>query len=209
MRKLAASGLIGVIVAVASPAGASAPPPPRPGVCVVLAPSLGLSPASARLLVDEAAAIWRELGVDLRAVPDSGEPCQRPVLVKPDVDALEGERTSPAALAWVPFVAARARRLVFLRVDRARTLMAAHSPGGPPDALSECLAARLLGRALAHELGHVLLNMTEHAGWGLMRARYSPSDILRQPTTGYGLSAQHRQLLATRLGEDGSAPAAR
>ena len=44
--------------------------------------------------------------------------------------------------------------------------------------LSGTDAASLLGRAIAHELGHLLLATNAHSPSGLMRARWTPSDIL-------------------------------
>jgi hypothetical protein len=43
--------------------------------------------------------------------------------------------------------------------------------------LSEGDAVLLLGRAIAHELGHLLLATNRHSQSGLMRARWTPSDI--------------------------------
>jgi hypothetical protein len=39
----------------------------------------------------------------------------------------------------------------------------------------------LLGRAIAHEIGHLLLGTNRHAARGLMRACWSPSDLRRSP----------------------------
>lgn len=41
-------------------------------------------------------------------------------------------------------------------------------------------ARALLGRAIAHELGHLLMSTTTHASNGLMRPVWSPSDIRRR-----------------------------
>lgn len=39
--------------------------------------------------------------------------------------------------------------------------------------------AQILGHAMAHELGHILLRTSGHAPTGLMRARWSPEDLRR------------------------------
>jgi hypothetical protein len=39
--------------------------------------------------------------------------------------------------------------------------------------------AELLGRTLAHEIGHLLLGTNHHAQHGLMRARWSATDLRR------------------------------
>ncbi len=41
-------------------------------------------------------------------------------------------------------------------------------------------AADLLGRAMAHEIGHLLLGTNQHAARGLMRASWSSSDLRRR-----------------------------
>jgi hypothetical protein len=52
-----------------------------------------------------------------------------------------------------------------------------------------------MGRSLAHELGHVLLNTKEHETTGLMRAWYHPQDILRNSPAAYTLTTQQRSRL--------------
>lgn len=45
----------------------------------------------------------------------------------------------------------------------------------------------LMGRAVAHEIGHYLLESREHSEDGLMRPQYMPDDL--KQSTGYGLDA--------------------
>jgi hypothetical protein len=47
-----------------------------------------------------------------------------------------------------------------------------------PTALADTFLARALGRALAHEIGHYLLGTREHTLHGLMRAQFTPQDLL-------------------------------
>jgi hypothetical protein len=88
---------------------------------------------------------------------------------------------------------------VFLRVDRARTLIEALGGVPRPDALTELLIAKLLGRSLAHELGHVLLNSRRHEPSGLMRPRYRDRDVLSLPASAYTLTAVERARLFARV----------
>jgi hypothetical protein len=48
---------------------------------------------------------------------------------------------------------------------------------------------RVLGRALAHEIGHFLLRSRDHSVVGLMRARQPVSDLLAPDRRHFGLSA--------------------
>jgi len=70
----------------------------------------------------------------------------------------------------------------------------------------------LLGRVLAHELGHLLLGTTAHSAEGLMRARWNDGELIRSVARdwAFSLSEQTRmhRNLATRLlpgGEPGVA----
>jgi hypothetical protein len=61
---------------------------------------------------------------------------------------------------------------------------AASVPGGDraflslPRAMTATFLGRALGRALAHEIGHYLLGTREHTADGLMRAQFTPRDLL-------------------------------
>jgi hypothetical protein len=67
----------------------------------------------------------------------------------------------------------RARLVIFVRVSRAQSLIGSMSPGTRPEALTRLLVARSLGRILAHELGHGLLNSS--------RASLQPPTRARRP----------------------------
>ena len=169
-------------------------------VCLALSPKVVISARGAAVVLAESNAIWIQHGVGIRWTEQSGGRCDRLIAVKGDQEALAEDATSESALGWVPFVAGRARHLVFLRVGRARMLVNALSPGSRPEGLTELLLAKLLGRSLAHELGHVLLNSQSHEESGLMRARYRASDVLSIPAPAYTLNAVERAQLFARIG---------
>jgi hypothetical protein len=50
--------------------------------------------------------------------------------------------------------------------------------------------ATLLGRAIAHEIGHLLLGTTTHGQSGLMRAHWSDGDLLRAFNWGWWFSSK-------------------
>ena len=59
---------------------------------------------------------------------------------------------------------------------------------------------RVLGLAIAHEIGHVLLNSNSHAASGLMRADWSRIELRRKdPTTWHLLDSEAAQVHATAL----------
>jgi hypothetical protein len=122
--------------------------------------------------------------------------------VKSDADARPEDIAHDAALGWVPFAAGKARRLVFLRVARAQSLVSALSPGTRPEGLTRLLVARFLGRVLAHELGHVLLNSAQHQPKGLMREQYRAVDVLSARLSTYTLDAGERARFSAETGKE-------
>jgi hypothetical protein len=69
--------------------------------------------------------------------------------------------------------------------------------------------ARLLGRAMAHEIGHLLLGTTGHSRAGLMRARWSDLDLRRDAAADWLMSPEDVARLSNRrpTTEPGSAGA--
>jgi len=72
----------------------------------------------------------------------------------------------------------------------------------------DALAARtgidrgeLLGRAVAHEIGHLVLGTSEHAPFGLMRATWTAEEIHRRVPLDWLFSAQQGREMRRRLGE--------
>jgi hypothetical protein len=115
--------------------------------------------------------------------------------VKSDLEARPEDEGGEAAIARVSFVAGRARQVIFVRVDRARMLIDAFSPGIRPPGLTDLLVAKLLGRTLAHELGHVLLNSLAHERSGLSRALSPARRAARSPVRLYAQRAATRPTL--------------
>jgi hypothetical protein len=62
---------------------------------------------------------------------------------------------------------------------------------------------QLLGRAMAHEIGHLLLGTTQHADRGLMRGVWTTIDLQKDRPWDWALSSEEgvvmRRTLATRL----------
>ncbi|HET9196211.1 MAG TPA: hypothetical protein VFO21_25210 [Vicinamibacterales bacterium] len=66
-------------------------------------------------------------------------------------------------------------------------------------ALCETDAALLLGRAIAHELGHLLLGSNAHSVRGLMRAQWTPADIRRHASADWALTTEDAAAIRRRL----------
>jgi hypothetical protein len=65
--------------------------------------------------------------------------------------------------------------------------------------LSETDAALLMGRAIAHEIGHLLLGTNAHSARGLMRAQWSPADIRRHASADWVLTREDAAAIRRRL----------
>jgi hypothetical protein len=66
-----------------------------------------------------------------------------------------------------------------------------------PTALYDLVIGRVLGRALAHEIGHFLLRSREHSVKGLMRPRHQVPDLIGADRSRFVLSAGEVRQLAS------------
>jgi hypothetical protein len=135
-----------------------------------LAASKGLSPTSRKALITEAAAIWRRSGVDLHWLTSEAAEASLRVMATPQAVATHSDGPQwtlgellrfddRAAIAVVSIAGAQRIadenqhwRLFHLREQRDYRL------------------GVILGRAVAHEVGHYLLRTSTHSASGLMRA---------------------------------------
>ena len=141
--------------------------------------------------------------VDCR-VPDrtGGEPCTDPLSRGRDLMLRLVDRTPANATGGERLVALgesmvdrEERGGVLMTVDLFRvSAIARNTSTGMPV---------LLGRAIAHEIGHLLLGSAEHARLGLMRALWSHDELRGLKPANWGFSsheaAQMRQTLRGRL----------
>jgi len=58
----------------------------------------------------------------------------------------------------------------------------------------------LLGRAMAHEIGHLLMGRTAHAGAGLMRPRWTRAEVARNARPDWSLAAGDLRVIRARRG---------
>jgi len=136
-------------------------------------------------LRQEAEAIWEPYGVRLEWVDaETTDPGTGGV----SVDVTVVRRFTGAARAGSVSILGR----TFLATETAVWRPIQVSFDAVEDALSERTAgrvsgaamvldvelARVLGRVLAHEIGHVLINAPEHDSTGLMRATFSPNQLV-------------------------------
>lgn len=129
---------------------------------------------------------------------------------RPTLDLVITPNTLPGTgenrLGWTEFVNGRASRTVTVSFAAARTMMATSKWNGRPlqdlpPRVQELFLSRALGRAIAHEVGHYLLNSPAHPASGLMRERMTASDIMLDHRPGELFDASEIARLRGRLEE--------
>jgi hypothetical protein len=103
----------------------------------------------------------------------------------------------------VTLFAGRSRRIV-VSVARAREIIGLRRGlASSEDAMTLDVAMGiLLGRVVAHEIGHALLLTTSHSTHGLMRAQYDSLDLRPSLQGQFALSRSDRERLAVRFSNE-------
>lgn len=180
---------------------AAAPSTPAPVLNLRLTVSSELSGVSRMALITEAESIWRDGHVRLRWLEGSESPASGPslrVLVTPRAvtSVADGHRWPVGEL---------------LRFDASTAIAVASITGAEriveqsqPFRFVDLPTARqyrlgvVLGRAVAHEIGHYLLDTNTHAPYGLMRASIDAREFADLRTGTFRLDRQAVTHLAAR-----------
>jgi hypothetical protein len=98
---------------------------------------------------------------------------------------LGSTRLAPSTIRRAPiFIDRGATEQLLERLNAGRVVqLLARTSAGPAD------VGRALGRILAHEIGHVILQVTGHQPHGLMRPTFRPEDLIRLQRSSYTLSS--------------------
>jgi hypothetical protein len=179
LKKASAAWLVTTVIA-AGPAPNAAQdkvPPPVARVEVFLSVAPGLPDAVRAALIEETTAIWQEHGVSIEWLPadEAREPAinrLRAMIV--ERRAVKSKEDGPFAVGeLVP--STNSHPIALVSIERAEQLVASVRDGMASElvALDEQRLGVVLGRVLAHEIGHFLLNTPTHARNGLMRPRFN------------------------------------
>jgi len=161
-----------------------------------------LPEAAQRALVQEVESIWRDAGVQIRWVNAHGADSVRTLRVV--VDRRPGA-PEPGG-NWVVGKLLRFDDGAAMAVASiARAELVVHAAGtGPtqvsPDAVVQQRLGVVLGRAVAHEIGHYLLDTGAHARHGLMRASFNPREFTDLRSGTFEVDAATQRLIRQRLG---------
>jgi hypothetical protein len=153
--------------------------------------------------LNEATAIWRDAGVMIAwQLSDGSSIDGDPSTVRVLLDDARGSVSGQdLPLGWINFNASgRSEGIVHLSHRNVVQLLdATEAYRSRPISYKELLAARALGRALAHELGHHLTASKVHSPSGLMKARRLVDELFSPARTGFTLTSDERHLVAKTL----------
>jgi hypothetical protein len=120
------------------------------------------------------------------------------------IDDLRADREPEHALGWITFINGVPERSIHLSQACVERLLDGE-PGlrGITITPHEILVGRALGRALAHELGHYLLQSDVHTPHGLMRAAWTAEESFDVGRGGFTLTPNERATAIARFNQHG------
>ena len=157
-----------------------------------------LSAVSQRALINETESIWRDAHVQLRWIRDNSTDADRPLRIVvarrvvaaadnqwPVAELMRFEDRSAIALASI----SAALRIVEERPEL---------PLVDLPAIRQYKLGVVLGRAVAHEIGHYLLQSNAHSPYGLMRASIDAREFADLRSGAFRLDRESQAYLAAR-----------
>jgi hypothetical protein len=168
-------------------------------------PGALLSPLTVATAVAEADSLWSSYGVSIAALDDCSAPVFSPVIRVAIADSMpargagssrasEREPNQKRALGAIVFGSdgEPSPAISIFLADILRLVAGARLFGAPesqwPPILRELIIGRVIGRVLAHEIGHYLLRMPGHTRSGLMRPNYLTMMLVAPERRGFALS---------------------
>lgn len=193
--------LLALVLLLAACQLARAEAAPRPVIRVALAPVIvdTMSGVAWRAMTDECNAIWAREGI---ALTWSGASAGADVVLPLVFDHREVKKHDPkgAAALGVTIFAGRSQRIL-VSPARARDVIGQrHGLADSGDSTTLDIAlGTLLGRVVAHEVGHALLLTKAHTAGGLMNPSLEAADVRLSLDGQFTLSAPDRSRLAMRF----------
>jgi hypothetical protein len=155
-----------------------------------------LSEISQRALINEAQSIWRDAHVELRWIRDNRTDTDRPLRI-----VVARREVSPTEHQWpvAELLRFEDRSAIALASITAALRIVEERPELPLVDLPSMRQYQLgvvLGRAVAHEIGHYLLQSNAHSPYGLMRASIDAREFADLRTGGFRLDRESQAWLA-------------
>jgi hypothetical protein len=180
-----------------------ATPPPRIRIDLVFNGVPMTAPLQAAAM-REVTLIWSAYGVDVHA-SRPGE-ARRNGAIRLTVMLTDRPDSRPrnGTLGWIRFNDDVPEPAIIMDANAIATLVSdsALAGNGEPEwlpMLTDFTVGRVLGRALAHEIGHYLLRSRDHSRTGLMRAKLRAHDLTGQDRQSFVLSADQVTRLDSAL----------
>ena len=157
-------------------------------------------------LQDETEQLWRPYGVQIEWTDTcAGDPAAGGLCVEAALTQRieEPDRPNGASVLGLAYAGSGGPgpRLVLVSVDATARALARRRASWPSIApiVPERELTRALGRVLAHEIGHVFLDMWSHDERGLMRATYDPRELADRNRVPFRLTSGALARLRSRL----------
>ena len=183
-------------------------------VCVEITAKDYLAGPAHTTMREEATRIWLRHGIALKWTRQPLAECEVVVPIVFDADRLATISNGKHADALAVTVFSGASRVVYVSLPRAFQLLSQIREVTRIESSGErdLRGGMLLGRIIAHELGHVLLTTMSHSQTGLMRPVYGLSDVMSADDRMTDLSSIETGRLAMRFSliplESGTTPPA-
>ena len=167
-----------------------------------------LSPRQLGQAFDQLRRIWHSTSVDVSSGRYTDPaPAGATRISLRVVGGVQKTADGKLVLGWV--VDSTTTPMVFVSLGSLNEFLSTASVRGAPFtqrplAFRQQLVGQAVGRILAHELGHYLLEGAAHTDRGLLRARYSPDDLLSPTLAHFDIPARDQARLrqeVARLGQ--------
>jgi hypothetical protein len=166
----------------------------RLAITVATPPDL-VTPALASAAAAEASAVWRQSGLEIEwSIGDRpGWTPEAPMLYVLFSPRCTGETANALPLASIDFINGEPLHRIIVCRDEVDLVAAKATPGWStlPAQARDDIVARVMGRAVAHEIGHYLFGRA-HTARGLMRARHSAAEFCAADLTPFAISPPTR-----------------
>ena len=179
-----------------------AAPPPAQAPCSIaveldVTAPIGSGHLELRVMTGEVERVWAPYGLTF-CWTRTGEGCDgfevrlRVRVVEAAVLPAASGGRAPDALGWILFVGDRPGRDIELSASAARSLVARARLGfrplaAWPPSVGEPYVPRVLGRGLAHEIGHFVLGTRAHTRTGLMAPSFQPDRVVLEGLSRFAL----------------------
>lgn len=169
--------------------------------------SRAVSPHLVSETLHEAGLVWNDAGITLawRVLPGGHPEYSNIPHVVIDDDPGRPPKGGKTPIGWVQFTRPDEpdQEIHVSRYNGMRLLKQAQGPGQSvdkmPPAEVDVALGRVLGRALAHELGHYFLRSATHTVRGLMRGSRTIQEFLAFGRRGFEIDAAQRVAIVARI----------